>query len=93
MIYRIILRLPILSFFIWLAFPGVAQNHIVTGKITAHGNPLESASVAIGGTRLGTKTDSKGDYRLDNVTGDTCQIVVYGCNPSRRSGLQRAGGS
>ncbi len=71
-----ILRLRFLSFFVWLAFPVVVQNHTITGKITAQGEPLESATVAIEGTHLGTKSSSNGDYRLNYVSGDTCQIVV-----------------
>src|SRR5579872_7125925 len=71
-----ILRIIFLFFFIWLAFPGVAQNHIIAGKITAQGEPLESASVVIGGSHLGTRTGSNGDYQLNNVPGDTCQVIV-----------------
>jgi outer membrane receptor protein involved in Fe transport len=70
------LRLLVLFFFIWPALPGIAQNHILTGKITARGEPLESASVLVVGTRLGTRTGSNGDYRLNNVPGDSCQIVA-----------------
>jgi outer membrane receptor protein involved in Fe transport len=69
-------KILFLTFFTWLNYTGMAQNHVITGKVTSQGGPLESASVTIARTRLGTTTATNGDYRLDNVPGDTCQLII-----------------
>ncbi len=69
-------KILFITFFTWLNYIAMAQNRIITGRVTSQGGPLESASVTIAGTRLGTTTTTNGDYHLDHVPLDTCQILV-----------------
>jgi outer membrane receptor protein involved in Fe transport len=69
-------KLLIVTLLIFLGKCGISQNHIITGKITSQGEPLESATVTLARTHLGAMTATNGDYRLTNVPGDSCQISV-----------------
>lgn len=45
-----------------------SQNRVVTGTVSDEkGNPIESASIVIVGSKSGTTTDQNGNYRLQNV--------------------------
>ncbi|MGV6831276.1 MAG: carboxypeptidase-like regulatory domain-containing protein, partial [bacterium] len=46
----------------------------IYGTISFEGTPIEDVNIQIKGTQKGTKTDSKGTYRLTTTVGD---IVIY----------------
>lgn len=70
------LKLPFLLFFTGLLSGAAAQQRAITGKIISQDKPLESATVVIAGTRLGTTTSIDGTYRISPIPGDTCELVV-----------------
>ena len=54
------------------------QTQGVKGTVMQQdGKPLQGATIIVKGTTLGVSTDSKGDFRLDNVPGDASLIVSY----------------
>ncbi|HEY0678100.1 MAG TPA: TonB-dependent receptor plug domain-containing protein, partial [Chitinophagaceae bacterium] len=54
----------------------LAQNRTISGKITdEHGKGLAAVTVTVRGTKLGTTTDSDGNFTL-NVPGNATAIVV-----------------
>lgn len=75
------LKLYITLFFNLLSYTLSAQNHTITGKVTANGQPLESANIVIKGTNLGASTSKTGDYRIENVPGGDrpggiCDVII-----------------
>ena len=55
----------------------LAQNTIITGKLTDENNqPMENVSVVIKGTNIGTTTDAGGLYRL-NATKPSGNILLF----------------
>ncbi|MBA3830174.1 MAG: TonB-dependent receptor [Taibaiella sp.] len=63
-------------FFVLLSINTIAQNHSISGKVTSNGKPLEFATVIIVGTNLGATTAKNGDYRINNVPKNTCELIV-----------------
>src|SRR5450631_2876174 len=70
------LKLPFLLLFIGLFSGAAAQQRAIIGKIISQDKPLESATVVIAGTRLGTTTSIDGTYRISPISGDSCELVV-----------------
>ena len=67
----------ILVFIFWLLLPAAAFSQTtVKGKITSLGNPLENANVLISKTKIGTASDSLGNYTLKNIPKGNYEIVV-----------------
>lgn len=66
--------------FIASAFAAVAQQRVVTGRVTAadDGSPLPGVSVVVKGTTDGTSTDNKGDYTLNVTDGATLVFSFIG---------------
>ncbi len=67
--------------FLWLAVMQLyAQNHTVTGKVTAKedGLPLPGVSVSIKGTTTGTQTDSNGKFSLSVPDGADLSFSFIG---------------
>jgi TonB-linked SusC/RagA family outer membrane protein len=63
---KALLKTFVLSFFCLLTFPALAQNRVLSGKITdaANGAPLAGVSIAVTGLGTGTTSDANGDFRL-----------------------------
>jgi TonB-linked SusC/RagA family outer membrane protein len=54
--------------FMLIGLLAFSQNRVVTGTVSDEkGNPIESATVSVVGTKIGTRTDQNGVYRLINV--------------------------
>lgn len=58
------------------ALASQAQHHTITGKVTSAEGPLESATIAIAGTRLGSTTGPDGTYRIEDIEGNSCDMSV-----------------
>lgn len=73
----IILRIYFSLLFVMLPLAGFAQSKVrLHGKVTdANNDPVEFATVRIGGTATGTTTSLEGDYALTCARADT--LVVY----------------
>jgi TonB-dependent starch-binding outer membrane protein SusC len=61
---------------LWLFLPGLAQEKIVTGKVTDRdeGDPLPGVNVIVKGTTIGTFTDAEGGFSI-NVPGSSSILV------------------
>ncbi len=55
---------------------GISQHRVITGKVTSGGEPLESATITNTKTHLGARTAANGEYRLENISGDGCQLLI-----------------
>lgn len=58
------MKIPHTVFFLLITFPSFAQDFIEGHVLDTKGKPLESASVSIKGTGIGTITDEKGFFYL-----------------------------
>ncbi len=63
-----------------LAFPLLAQNRAVTGKVTSSedGSALPGVTVLIKGTNQGTTTNAEGNFQISASKGATLQISFIG---------------
>jgi outer membrane receptor for ferrienterochelin and colicins len=68
------------AFFLLFAISVSAQTASVSGKITSNGKPVESASVKISKTSLGTTTDSTGFFSLQSIPEGSYTINVSSIN-------------
>jgi len=67
----------ILIFIFWSLLPAAAFSQTtVKGKVSSLGNPLEHANVAVSKTKIGTASDSLGNYSLRNIPKGNYEIVV-----------------
>ncbi|HLT33087.1 MAG TPA: carboxypeptidase-like regulatory domain-containing protein [Aquaticitalea sp.] len=59
------------------------QGRTIKGVITNSDGPLESASVVLKGTKIGTSTNAKGEFTFPQPlnTGDVLQISYLGFEP------------
>jgi TonB-linked SusC/RagA family outer membrane protein len=66
--------------FLFFVIPLVAQAQtVITGRVIGDdGNPVEGASVTIKGKPTGTKTDSRGEFRINAAKGDVLIISNIG---------------
>lgn len=70
------LKLLFLAVFTCVSYTGMCQSRVIIGKVTSRDEPLESATVTLAGTHVGTTTAKDGDYHIESVRGDTCTIIV-----------------
>ncbi len=64
------------------ASQAVAQNKIVTGKVTSEqGSPVSGVAVLVKGTVNGTTTNAEGNYSLRVDVGQTLQFRLLGFSP------------
>ena len=78
---RLLKRITLPAFFLCLLQVTVAQNKVVTGKITnsKDGSPLQNVSVFAIGTQTGTQTDSEGNFTLSlPVSVKTLRVSAVG---------------
>lgn len=56
----------------------VFAQYTITGKVlnTADNRPLESATVFVNKTNCATKTNQYGNFRIQNVQRDRCELIV-----------------
>lgn len=75
------MRKILILFLCMSLFPAflLAQNIEVTGRVTDDANrPVPDATVQVKGTRLATKTDANGVYRINTKVGSTLVITNVG---------------
>lgn len=72
-----ILKVMLLHLVVFISF-SQAQTGTIQGVVTDSktGQPLANANVLIESTRLGTSTDQKGAFRLENVASGERQVVI-----------------
>lgn len=71
--------LIVLLDFLLIAAPAVAQQRIVTGRVTSEqGSPLSGASVSVKGTSIATSTNDEGQYSIRAETGQVLQFRLIG---------------
>jgi iron complex outermembrane receptor protein len=72
-----LLKVSCFAMFCFFVLPVMAQNKIVTGKVTDSkgGSPLPGVSIIAKGTSVGTNTDASGNFRL-SVPGSTNTLVL-----------------
>jgi TonB-linked SusC/RagA family outer membrane protein len=72
-----LLKVSCFAMFCFFVLPVMAQNKIVTGKVTdsKDGSPLPGVSIIAKGTSVGTNTDASGNFRL-SVPGSTNTLVL-----------------
>lgn len=70
------LKILFVVFFAGIASTGAGQKHILTGRVSSQGEPLESVTVTVMGARLATITAANGDYRVEGISGDTCVVLI-----------------
>ena len=65
---------------LFIASQAIAQERIVTGKVTAKedGLPLPGVSVVVTGSNIGTQTDVDGKFTLKVTTGNTLTFTYIG---------------
>src|SRR5512146_2677154 len=65
--------------FLLIAAPAVAQQRIVTGRVTSEqGSPLSGASVSVKGTSIATSPNDDGQYSIRAETGHVLQVRFIG---------------
>ncbi len=75
----------LLGTFLWAA-PAVAQEKIVTGKVTRDVTvPLSGVSVIVKGTSQSTQTNLNGDYSIRATVGQVLQYRLIGYLPQERT--------
>jgi TonB-linked SusC/RagA family outer membrane protein len=72
-----LLKVSCFAIFCFFVVPVMAQNKVVTGKVTdSHdGTPMPGVSVVVKGSTVGTNTGPNGDYKL-SVPASTTTLVV-----------------
>jgi TonB-linked SusC/RagA family outer membrane protein len=75
----------LLGTFLWAA-PAVAQEKIVTGKVTRDATvPLSGVSVIVKGTSQSAQTNTNGDYSIRVTVGQVLQYRLIGYLPQERT--------
>ncbi|MEQ8927608.1 MAG: carboxypeptidase-like regulatory domain-containing protein [Fulvivirga sp.] len=56
-----------------------SYSNTITGKVISaeDGSPLPGVNVVLKGTTIGTVTDIDGNYRLENVTSDSSNVLLF----------------
>lgn len=62
--------------FLFSSYTVIAQTRVIKGKVTASGRPLEFATVTIAGTHIGATTSKNGDYQIEPIEKDSCEITI-----------------
>lgn len=72
----------VLTLVLSLAFPALAQTHVVTGTVyEPEGDPAIGASVTLKGQTKGVATDIDGNYRIDAPANGVLVFSYIGCEP------------
>ena len=72
----------VLTAVLCLAFPALAQTHVVTGTVyEPEGEPAIGASVTLKGQTKGVATDIDGNYRIEAPANGTLVFSYIGCDP------------
>lgn len=79
MYFKTLLKVSCFALICFFALPVMAQNKVVTGKVTdsKDGSPLIGASVAAKGSNIGAITDVNGGFRLSVPASETTLVVTY----------------
>jgi TonB-dependent starch-binding outer membrane protein SusC len=66
-------------FMLLVAANALAQNQVVTGKVTSKddGQPMIGVSVLVQGTNKGTSTDVEGNYSIDVAPGENVLVFTF----------------
>jgi TonB-linked SusC/RagA family outer membrane protein len=74
-----LLKVSCLALLCLLSAPAIAQNKVITGKVTdaRDGSPLTGVSVLARGTSAGTTTDAKGNFSLSVPQSTTLLTISY----------------
>lgn len=78
-IHQKALLLPLLLLlFVFFFEPVLAQNNVITGKVTNEsGTPLVGATVLVKGTSLSVISDETGGFKIENATPSGILVVSY----------------
>jgi TonB-linked SusC/RagA family outer membrane protein len=68
-----------------LAPPALAQEQVITGRVTRDGAPLSGVSVLVKGTERLTQTNNAGDYSIRATRGEVLQFRLIGYLPQERT--------
>lgn len=72
----------VLTLVLCLAFPALAQTHVVTGTVyEPEGDPAIGASVTLKGQTTGVATDIDGNYRIEAPANGVLVFSYIGCEP------------
>ncbi len=73
--------------------PVFGQHASISGRVTSAGEGLGFANVGLSGTSIGTVTNSKGEFHLDNITAGEYRLVVssIGFTTQKRKLVLRVG--
>jgi TonB-linked SusC/RagA family outer membrane protein len=79
MYFKTLLKVSCFALFCLFVVPVMAQNSVVTGKVTdsKDGSPLTGVSIVAKGTAAGTVTDVNGAFRLSVPASATSLILTY----------------
>jgi TonB-linked SusC/RagA family outer membrane protein len=76
--------ITLLSVLMMYSIVAMAQSKPITGKITgSDGQPIEGASVRIQGTKVGTVTNAKGEFKLNAKDGTTLLVSAVAFAPTK----------
>lgn len=69
----------VLPLMVLACLPALAQNNVITGKVTdsKDGQPIAGVTVLAKGTKTGTQTGVDGSFRLNAPAGTTTLVVSY----------------
>jgi len=69
----------VLPLMVLACLPALAQNNVITGKVTdsKDGQPIAGVTVLAKGTKAGTQTGVDGSFRLNAPAGTTTLVVSY----------------
>ena len=72
-------RLSILMSLLTIAVTSIAQDRIITGKVTSadDGSELAGINVTLKGTRIGTVTNYKGEYAINAPNGNGVFVFSF----------------
>src|ERR1700709_60439 len=74
-----LLKVSCLAIFCSFAVPVMAQNKVVTGKVTdSHdGSPMPGVSIVAKGSTIGTNTGPNGDFKLSLPATNNTLVVSF----------------
>src|SRR5215469_643300 len=76
--------ITLLSVLMLYSITAFAQTKTITGRInTKDGSPIEGVSIRLLGTKVGTVTNGKGEFKLNVREGQTLIISAIGYNQEK----------
>ncbi|MBB6128658.1 SusC/RagA family TonB-linked outer membrane protein [Mucilaginibacter lappiensis] len=74
-----LLKVSCLAIFCFFAVPALAQNRVITGKVTdSHdGSPMPGVSIVAKGSTIGTNTGPNGDFKLSLPASNNTLVVSF----------------